>query len=149
MALVQAMNGTKLLVQIGDGGSPETFAADCLINAERGIQFASDTNRQIIPDCDAPDTPAWSTLTKDGLNATVTGGGLLHTTSIPTWEAWFAGDEAKNCRVLVDVAGAVGGGYWAGAFKLTGWELTGNRNEKATVSVTLESDGVVAWTDAA
>ena len=149
MAAVKAMNGTSLLVQIGDGESPEVFAHDCLINAERGIAFASETNRQVIPDCTAPETPAWSVVNKDGLSATITGAGMLHTASVPDWAARFASDDAKNVRVLLNgVTLANGGGHWAGAFKLTAWEVTGTRNEKAQVSVTLESDGAVAWVDA-
>lgn len=152
MAPVKAMNGTSLLVQIGDGNvdpGPEVFAHDCLINAERGIQFAAETNRQTIPDCETPDALAWQSLSKDGLTATITGGGMLHTTSVPDWFAWFDSDDAKNVRVLLNgVAAADGGGHWAGAFKLTGFEVTGERNNKATVSVTLESDGAVTWVDA-
>lgn len=150
MALVKAMNGTSLLVQIGDGETPEEFVHDCLINATRGIQFQSETNRQTIPDCEAPDAPAWSSLSKDSFSATITGEGMLHTASVADWAAWFAGDVAKNTRVLLNgVSLANGGGHWAGAFKLTGWEVTGERNQKATVSVTLESDGAVTWVPAA
>lgn len=149
MAVVKAMNGTSLLVQIGDGATPEQFAHDCLINTERGISFASETNRQVIPDCDTPDTPAWSVVNKDSFSATISGAGMLHTPSVKEWADWFASDDAKNVRVLLNgVSLANGGGHWAGAFKLTGWEVTGTRNEKATVTVTLESDGPVTWVDA-
>lgn len=149
MAVVKAMNGTSLLVQIGDGATPEQFAHDCLINTERGISFASETNRQVIPDCDTPDTPAWSVVNKDSFSATISGAGMLHTPSVKEWADWFASDDAKNVRVLLNgVLLADGGGHWAGAFKLTGWEVTGTRNEKATVTVTLESDGPVTWVDA-
>jgi predicted secreted protein len=149
MANVTPMNGTQLLVQISDNGSPDQYAHDCLINTERGIQFSSETNRQVIPSCDSPDEPAWSVLTKDGLSATITGSGMLHTPSVGEWAAWFASDVAKAIRVLLNgVSLANGGGYWAGSFKLTGWEVTGSRNQKAEVSVTLESDGVVTWVDA-
>lgn len=149
MATVKNMNGTQLLVQISDGASPETFAHDCLINTERGIAFASETNRQVIPDCDNPDDPSWSVVNKDGLSATITGSGMLHTSSVQEWDTWFNGDDGKNVRVLLNgVSLANGGGHWAGSFKLTGWEVTGTRNEKAQVSVTLESDGVVSWVPA-
>lgn len=147
MAPVKAMNGTSLLVQIGDGATPtEVFSHDCLINTERGIQFQSETNRQVIPDCAVPDGIAWSVVNKDSLSATITGSGMLHTASVPDWAEWFDGDSGKNVRVLLNgVTAANGGGHWAGSFKLTGWEVTGARNEKATVSVTLESDGPVTW----
>ena len=150
MAPDKAMNGTSLLVQIGDGATPtEAFAHDCLINTDRGIQFQSETNRQVISDCDEPDGIAWSVVNKDSLSATITGSGMLHTASIPDWAEWFDSDGGKNVRVKLNgVTLANGGGHWAGSFKLTGWEVTGARNEKATVSVTLESDSPVAWVDA-
>lgn len=147
MATVQTMNGTKLLVQIGDGGSPEVFTHDCLINAERGIAFSSDVAEFVVPDCDAPDEPAWKETTKDGLGASVTGGGMLHTASVETWFNWFKDDATKTCRIKIDVTGANGGGYWEGEFHLTEFEITGNRNEKATVSVTLVASGALTWTD--
>lgn len=149
MAVVKTMNGTSLLIQISDGASPETFTHDCLINAERGIQFSSDVNEFLVPDCDTPDEPAWKETTKDGLSASITGGGMLHTTSVETWFNWFKDDATKNIRVNVNVSAANGGGYWAGAFHLTAFEIGGNRNEKATVSVTLISNGPITWTDAA
>lgn len=150
MAPVKHLNGKQLLVQIGDGESPEEFAHDCLINTERGISFTSETNRQVIPDCENPDDPAWSVMNKDGLSATITGTGMLHTASVADWDTWFNSDEGKNCRVLLNgVALADGGGHWAGSFKLASWEISGTRNEKATVSVTLESDGAVTWVPAA
>jgi predicted secreted protein len=148
MAPVKTINGQKLLVQIGNGADPEVFAADCLINTERGIQFASDSNDQVVADCDDPDAPAWKERTKDGLDATISGAGMLHTTSIETWFDWFKSADTKNVRVKVDVSAANGGGYWQGAFHLTALEITGNRNEKATVSVTLVSSGALTWTDA-
>lgn len=150
MALVKAMNGTSLLVQIGDGADPEAFVHDCLINTSRGIEFQSETNRETIPDCDAPDALAWSSVSKDSLSASINGEGMLHTASVKAWATWFDSNTGKNLRVLLNgVTLANGGGYWAGSFKLTGWQITGERNQKATVSVTLESDGVVTWVDAA
>lgn len=149
MAPVKSINGQKLLVQIGDGASPEVFAADCLINTERGIQFSADTSESIVPDCDDPDAPAWKETTKDGLSATINGSGTLHTTSIETWFDFFRGGETKNIRFKVDASGANGGGYWQGAFHLNAFEITGTRNEKSTCSVTLVSSGIVGWVDAA
>ena len=125
------------------------FAIDCLINAERGIAFSSDTNEQIVPDCDNPDDPAWKEVTKDGLSAQISGAGILHTPSISDMFDWLASDDAKNCRVLLNsVVLADGGGHWAGAFKLTAFEVTGSPKEKATNTLTLVSHGPVTWVPA-
>lgn len=146
MANVATLNGHQLLIQIGDGGGPEVFTHDCLINTERGIQFSADGQETIIPDCADPDAPAWKDLMKDGLMAVVNGQGLLNTSSLPAWDTWFRNNATKNVRVNVNVAGASGGGYWAGAFHLMNFEVTGTRKQKATVSVTLQSSGTVTRT---
>ena len=150
MAPVPRVQGSKLLVQIGDGAAPEVFAADCLINTSRGIQFQSDTTQTVMPDCDNPDDPAWKSLQKDGLTATISGAGMLYTASLSEWFTWFNSDNAKNVRFLLNVPLASGGGYWQGAFKLTDFQpQTDGNKDVATCSVTLVSDGPVTWTDAA
>lgn len=148
MTSVATINGTKLLIQVGDGAGPEVFTADCLINTERGIQFSADTKDFVVPDCTNPDDPAWKQVLKDGLSAAINGAGLLHTGSVETWFNWWKSKDTKNIRVKIDVAAAAGGGHWQGAFHLTSFEITGNRNELATVSVGLVSSGALAWTDA-
>lgn len=145
MAKVKGVNGKQLLIQIGDGADPEAFTHDCLINTERGIAFSSEETRQTVPDCDDTDAPAWSVVTKDGLSASITGSGMLHTPSIEDWYAWMNSDDAKNIRVLVNVPGADGGGHWAGQAKLMSFEVTGSRSEYSTVSITLGSHGEFVW----
>ncbi|CDX49226.1 conserved hypothetical protein [Mesorhizobium plurifarium] len=142
MTAVPKVTGSKLLVQLGDGASPENFDHDCLINTKRGIQFTSETNETIMPDCDNPDDPAWKAVTKDGLQATISGAGMLYTASLGKWWTWFNGDIAKNIRFNVTPTG-----YWEGAFKLTQFEVTGDSNKDvATSNVTIVSDGAVTWT---
>lgn len=147
MTAVKTMVGEKLLIQIGDGATPEVFAHDCLINAERGIQLSSETQESIVPDCDTPSDPGWKQIFKDGLSIQVSGGGVLHTSSVETWFNWMNSDTAKNVRVNFNVAGADGGGYISVPMKLTAFNVTGTRKINSTVEVTLMSHGVATWTD--
>lgn len=148
MTAVKTMVGEKLLIQIGDGGTPtEVFAHDCLINADRGIQFSADTTDVVVPDCDDPSAPAWKQLFKDGIQIQVSGGGVLHTTSLESWFNWMNSDTEKNVRVKFDVTGANGGGYIAVPMKLTAFAVNGSRKNNSTVDVTLMSHGVATWTD--
>jgi hypothetical protein len=150
MTAVPRITGSKLRVKISDGASPEVFTADCLINTSRGIKFTSDTKQTIMPDCDNPDDPAWKSVTKDGLSATITGAGMLYTASVADWFDWFNSDDSKNIQFDLYVPLASGGGYWQAPFKLTDFEITSDGNkEQSTCNVTLVSDGAVDWTDAA
>ena len=149
MTPVNSVNGERLLVQIGDGATPtETFAASCLINTERGIQFTSSTNDAVIPDCENPENPAFVERIKDHPTAAINGAGMLHTSSVDEWFAWYLSQDTNNVRVKVDVSAANGGGYWEGAFLLTDFEVTGTRKEKATASITLQSSGAFRWVKA-
>lgn len=148
MAPVKSMNGTKMLIQIGDGADPEVFAHDCLINSEREFTIEASTNDFASIDCDSPDAPAWLERVKDTISGGITGAGVLHTSSIETWFDWAKSETPKTCRVKFDVTAVDGGGYIEGKFHLTNFGITGNRGEKAQSSVTLASDGALTWTDA-
>ncbi|MER9164400.1 hypothetical protein [Mesorhizobium sp. M0715] len=144
MTAVPRVTGSKLLVQIGNGADPEVFDHDCLINTKRGVQFSSETTDTIMPDCDNPEDPAWKSVSKDGLQATISGAGMLYAASLGEWWDWYNSDDSKNVRFNVTTAG-----YWQGAFKLTQFEVTADGNkDTATSTVTMVSDGAVAWTAA-
>lgn len=136
---VDKVRGTQLYIKVGDGASPEVFTHPCLINTKRGIKFQSSTNKVIVPDCDNPDDPAWPETFVDGLNASLDGAGKLDAAAIPAYDTWYRGGATKNIQVWLGTKG-----YWQGAFKLTGWEITGDRNDYCDVTVTIESDGAVA-----
>ena len=138
---VKTLPGEKLLIEIGDGGSPEVFAHPCMINAERGLQVTSEINEFITPDCDDLTIPAFKEILKDGIQLSVSGGGLLHTTDFNEWYQWSKSDDAKNVRININVSTALGGGTILAAMKLTAFNLVGNRKENSTVEVTLLSHG--------
>lgn len=149
MTAPHTVTGQKLLVQIGDGASPETFAHDCMINTERGISISADTNEYVIGDCDSPDDMAWKEVTKDGAQVTIQGAGMMHSTSWKsTWYDWAVSPDSKTCRINLNIGAEFGGGYLQGEFHLTQFEITGNRGDKITASMTLVSSGALDWTAA-
>jgi hypothetical protein len=147
MANIKTLVGEKLLIQIGDGATPEVFTHDCLINAERGAQHNSNTSEELLIDCDDPSAPGFMEVFKNGLSISVSGGGKLHTPSVETWWNWWNSDTAKNVRIKIDAPGADGGGYIAVPMKLTQFNIVGSRKAHTTVDVTLMSHGSAAWTD--
>jgi predicted secreted protein len=147
MTLAKTMNGSKLLIKLGDGGSPETFTAYCVINSNREINFGSSPIKSLIPDCDNLDAPAWEETLIEGLNAAITGAGMLDTASLDTFRTWFFSGAAKNLQVWNAVAQADGGGYYSGAAVLTSFQETGpERRQKVTFQCTINSTGPWTWT---
>lgn len=146
MAKVNTILGTQVLIMIGNGSSPETFAHPCLINLDRGIEFTAGGNKIEVPDCDDPDAPAWTEFVKQTMEVALSGAGKLDAVAatIAEYTTWLASPDAKNVRIsLNNNAGVIG--YFYGAFQLTKFGVTGTRGNKAEVSLGLDSDGAVLW----
>lgn len=143
------MAGSSLFIMVGDGATPtEAFAHPCLINSQRSIQFTAETAETNVPDCDDPEAIAWIEREKRALSAQISGEGSLHTPDAEIYFDWVKDEDPKNVRAKMNgVTGANGGGYMAGAFHLTAFELSGTRGEKVNCSITLLSSGAVTWVD--
>jgi hypothetical protein len=150
MALAKVVRGKSLLIKVSDGGSPTpVYAHPCLINAARGIVFTAESNQTRIPDCDDPELISWIKREKTALGATINGAGVLNTPDTQEYFDWWKSASPKVIRIeLNGVSGANGGGYFAGSFHLTNFEITGDIGEYAQCSLSLESDGEITWTDA-
>lgn len=144
MARPTTYSAKKLLILLGDGGSPETFAAPCGLTT-RGINFTKETNDTTVPDCDDPDLPAWTERAVRTLSATVSGSGILAAEAFETWRKAFLSTDPVNARIKVDDTLANGGGYFSGAFHLDQFNVTGEIGNKIQVEISMSSDGEVTW----
>ena len=150
MTAVKTLPGESLLIQIGDGATPtEAFTHDCLINLDRSFTLGADVTDIVVPDCDDPASAGFKERFIDGISGDISGSGVLHTASVETWFNWLVSADAKNVRVKIDVSGALGGGYFSFAAKLSSFSITGTRKNNSTCEVTLVSHGTITWTDAA
>jgi hypothetical protein len=144
MAAIKNARGVKLLLKVGDGASPETFAQFCSINTQRGLSFTTATNDNIDIDCDDPDALAWLAREKVSISATFTGSGTLNTPDVEEFFEWLSSPDSKNCQVVVDVPAASGGVIFEGRWHLTDFEITGDRGTKQECSITCTSDGEIS-----
>lgn len=143
MAAVNEFKGQLLALQVGDGNispGPETFASYCSINAEKGISFTAETNDVAIPDCTDLELVDWIAREKVSLSAGITGSGMLDKADVPKFYAFLTDDDSRNCRLTIP---GPGGTLFSGKFHLTAFDVTGARNDRATCSITLASDGAV------
>jgi len=149
MTAAKVVRGKSLLIKVSDGAGTPAFAHPCLINAARGIVFTANTNQTRIPDCDDPELIGWLKREKTDLGATINGAGVLNTTDTEFYFNWVTDADPIAVRVeLNGVSLANGGGYFAGNFHCTNFEVTGDLGDYAQCSVGLENDGAVTWVDA-
>lgn len=149
MALAKVLAGKSLLIKVSDGGGTPVYAHPCLINAARGIVLTAETNQTRIPDCDDPELIAWIKREKTSISGAINGAGVLHTTDTETYFNWLKSPDSIAVRVeLNGVSSVNGGGFFAGSWHLTNFELSGDVGEYVQSSLGLESDGDITWTDA-
>lgn len=142
MAQPNTFTGAKVLIKIGNGADPEVFTHPCLINTTRSIQGSVTTVDSVVPDCDQPEDPAWVEREKDSISYTITGEGMMDLAAVGDYFAWLKNKAPKNIQAIVG-QGMTGAHKLEGAFHLTEFQISGERKGKATVSITLVSDGVV------
>jgi len=133
--------GAKVLIKVGDGASPEVFAHPCLINSTRSVEGAATTVDSVIPDCNDQSLPAWITRDKDSLSYTVSGEGVVHADDIESYVNWLKQTAPKNCQIEINNGGT--GQTLSGSFHLTAFSVNAERENRATVSITLLSTGEV------
>jgi hypothetical protein len=136
MAAPQVISGTKLLLLVGDGASPEVFAEPCGLTT-KSFDMSASTNTNLIPEA-----AAWESTDINALSATASGQGVMAVESFNVWNDWFSSVEARNMQIKLD---HVDLGHYAGSFKLTSFKLAGQRGNKVTVDITIKNDGPVAW----
>ena len=146
MAAVNNTRGVKLVLKVSQGGSPETFAAICTVNAERGVTFNAQTNDEPTIDCSNPDAIAFLVREKSTLSVDFTGGGQHHKNDTKIMWDWWKSPDAKNCQLILDDDDPDNVIIFEGAFHLTQFEITGNRGNKAQSSLALASDGEIEAT---
>lgn len=135
------IRGSKILIKVGDGADPETFAHPCLINTTRSVEITAQTTTIILPDCDDQDAVGWQETDKTGLSAPISGEGVLDLASVQAYYEWAASPDPKNVEIEV---GGSGGVKLSGAYHLTSFSVSGERTERVTCSLTLESTKEIA-----
>lgn len=133
MSYTDVRNGELILVQIGDGASPEVFAHDCLINAERGLNLTASTVTNEVANCTDPSAPSKTMRTVSAIDSSISGSGKMHASSVKTWQDRLVAGEAFNVRVKI-------AGSWqvAAPYVLTSFQVNGTPHTNAEVTVSLE-----------
>lgn len=141
MAKPTTLRGTKLLLKLGDGASPEVFTAPCALTT-KSFNRSGGVNEFNIADCSDPDAPIWTERVKGALSSTISGSGTLAKESLDLYEEFFSAVDSRNVQVTLDYA--VGPRTYQGLYHLTTLNLTGEQDGLVQVEIELQSDGEVA-----
>ncbi len=143
MAKPTTIRGGKIRVMLSAGGSPLTYTAPCGLS-QRSITLSKGLNESQIPDCDYPDEVTWLGRDASSLSIAISGEGVLASEALPTWlDAW---ENIDSIDVRVEVEFPVLTYVWEGKMHVETLEIGANNGERATISVSLQSDGEMVRT---
>ncbi|WP_336800802.1 phage tail tube protein [Kaistia sp. MMO-174] len=140
MARPTTLRGSKLLIKIGDGASPEVFVAPCALTTKSFNRSAA-MNEFNVADCLDPDAPIWTERVKSALTASLSGSGTLAKESLDLYEEAFADQDSRNVQVTIDYA--VGPRTYEGRYHLATLNITGEQDGLIQVEMEWQSDGPV------
>jgi len=131
---------------LGNDASPQVFSAPCGLS-QRSITLSKGLNEVQIPDCDNPDEVTWTGRDASSLSIAISGEGVLASESIETWvEAW---EDVESVDVRVEVEFPVTTYIWTGKMHVETLEIGANNGERATISISMQSDGEMVRTSEA
>lgn len=143
MAKPTTTRGGKIRVMLGNDASPQVFSAPCGLS-QRSITLSKGLNEVQIPDCDNPDEVTWTGRDASSLSISISGEGVLASESIETWvDAW---EDVESVDVRVEVEFPATTYIWTGKMHVETLEIGANNGERATISVSLQSDGEMVRT---
>lgn len=139
---------TRLVIQLGDGGDPETFAHTCGANSF-GATLTNNLGEETVLDCDDPlDVPAAIVRHLESQDTSATISGMVTTEAWPTWRAWADGGTEKNIKIFLDESAAKNGGFWTLPAYLQQLEINKESSGKVRFTASISGAGQRVWTDA-
>lgn len=142
MASEDTLLGNEFRFQLGDGGSPESFANMCAtvdvagLGAEKGLV-------EVTAMCDAART--YRNGIADGIEFPLVVNFLQGDAQIRQVYADFVNDTTRRFRLAL---ANTPGEYFEFAATVRGWTLAPPVGEKATMTFTLKITGEVVWAQA-
>jgi len=135
---MSAQKGKDLLIKIGDGGDPESFATVAGLRATT-LAF----NAQTVDITNADSANAWRELLDAGVkSATLSGNGVFKdAASDEALRAAFFNQTLPNFQIVIPNFGTV-----TGPFKITSLQYDGPYDGEVKISLSLASAGALTFT---
>lgn len=138
MAQATTIRGGRVRILLGSGSSPIVYSAPCGFTS-RSITFTKGLEEANVPDCDDPDKIDWIGRDATSLSISVSGEGVLAYESTDTWDAAWLSLESVQSRIEIQWPEKTV--TWTGKFHIESMELGATNGTRATLNVTMQSDG--------
>lgn len=146
MSLASTLSFSQFLIYLGDGGSPENFfSTSPAAFTKKSLKIKVATGSTEVPDTANLTLPSALEIEAKSISLEVSGDGVLDMSALGDWNTWLLAGTARDIRVMLNLAGASGGGYYACQALLTDFSPGATKGEKCTLSVTLNSTGLVSF----
>lgn len=133
----------KFRVLLGDGASPEVFAAPCGFTS-KSLVLSKNLTDVNLPDCDDPDAPAWVGRDVESLTASITGEGVMAAESAPDWMDAFESTDSISVKVEIEFPAVT---YtYTGKMHIASMTLGAEQGGRITNNVEMQSDGELVRT---
>lgn len=140
MARPTIIKGTYVTILMGNGASPEVFTPICGLTA-KSFTAQVNTTDDFVRDCADPEDIPARYVTAIGRQWDLSGSGLLNLDNLE--EVIEAHGDIRNYRYVIGAptSSTSFNGYWAGAGMMTSLQFGGDEEAKASVDITISSDG--------
>jgi len=139
MAQPVTIKGGKVKVLLGSG-SPVVFAAPCGLTS-KSVTLNKGLEEVNIPDCADPDAVPWLGRDATSLSMSISGEGVLASESVETWLEAFESVESVPVQVVWEFPAKTI--TWEGNMHVESIETTGENGRRVTMTVSLQSDGLM------
>jgi len=146
MAQATTIKGGKVRVKLGDDAAPIAYIAPCGLT-QRSLTLTKNLNEVSIPDCTDPDKVDWIGRDAASLSMSISGEGVLASESIEAWlDAW---ESIDSVPVQVEIVFPATTYTYTGKMHVENLEVGANNGERATINVSMQSDGEMVRASAA
>lgn len=146
MAKPTTYKGSLVAIYLEDPDTPGDFIKPCGLN-QSSISFTKNAQEVNVPDCDDPEAPQWIERDVESLDFSASGSGILAAESVDAWWDYYNQTDSVNARIYVGALTDVTNGYfWAGKVHVSQFDVEGQTGTRATVSLSLVSDGEMTFT---
>ena len=141
MSYLVPVLGHQLLIQIGNGASPEVFAHPNVINTTRGLTLTLETEADDLVDFADISGPAGKFRRAKSKDLKIDGAGMMSAADTFAWIERADGGLPFNIKVT--------DGNWigTGAVLCTSLQMSADRTKPGENQITLEQASPFSWTE--